>query len=78
MKIRHYRPFCTGLLCLALCVGSVTPPLAVCLFTGCKILKIRVEDTFPEVIVVCGVMVLATILTAVFPILSTLLPTLFS
>ena len=21
MKIRHYRPFCTGLLCLALCVG---------------------------------------------------------
>ena len=64
--------------CLALCVGSVTPPLAVCLFTGCKILKIRVEDTFPEVIVVCGVMVLATILTAVFPILSTLLPTLFS
>ena len=59
---------------LALCIGAVTPPLAVCLFTACRILKIRVEDTMPDVLYVCGTMLLATALTAVFPILSTFLP----
>lgn len=28
MKIRHYRPFFTGLFCLALCVGVLLLPLA--------------------------------------------------
>ena len=59
---------------LAGCVGAVTPPLAVCLFTACKIVKIRVEDTFPDVIYVCGTMILATVLSAIFPIISTFLP----
>lgn len=60
--------------CLCGCIGGVTPPLAVNLFTSCKILKMRVEETFPDVIYVCLTMLLATILTAVFPILSTFLP----
>lgn len=62
---------------LALCIGSVTPPLAVGLFTACRILKIRVEDSVPEVFYVCGAMLIATIITAIFPILSTFLPDLF-
>lgn len=60
--------------CLALCIGAITPPLAVCLFTSCKILNMRVEDTFPDIIWVCGVMLVATLLTAFFPILSLFLP----
>lgn len=59
---------------LALGIGAVTPPLAVCLFTSCRILNIRVEDTFPWVIYVCLTMLAACILTAIFPILSTFLP----
>jgi C4-dicarboxylate transporter DctM subunit len=59
---------------LALCIGAVTPPLAVCLFTSCRILKIRVEDTVPDVFYVCGAMLAATMLTAIFPALSTFLP----
>ena len=59
---------------LALGVGAVTPPLAVTLFTACRILKMRVEDTFPWVLYVCLVMVVGCILTAIFPIISTFLP----
>jgi C4-dicarboxylate transporter DctM subunit len=59
---------------LALGIGAVTPPLAVTLFTACRILKIRVEDTFPWVFYVCLTMLIGCVLTAVFPILSTFLP----
>ncbi len=59
---------------LALGVGAVTPPLAVTLFTACRLVKIRVEETFPWVIYVCLVMFIGVILSAVFPIISTFLP----
>lgn len=65
-------------MCLALCIGSVTPPLAVCLFTACKIIGVRIEDTFPEVFYVCGVMLIATLIVAAFPILATFLPNLLN
>lgn len=61
-------------LTLALCVGSVTPPLAVTLFTACKILKIRVEETIPVVFWVCGILLFASIVTAVIPDISLFLP----
>lgn len=56
------------------CIGGITPPLAVNLFTACKILKMRVEESIPEVFYVCGAMLAATLLTAVFPQICTLLP----
>jgi len=59
---------------LALGVGAVTPPLAVTLFTACKIVKIRVDETFPWVIYVCIVMFVGVLLSAIFPIMSTFLP----
>lgn len=62
---------------LCACIGAVTPPLAVCLFTSCKIVKIRVEETFPTVMYVVFAMLFATILTAVFPQISTFLPSIF-
>lgn len=60
---------------LNLAVGGVTPPLAVNLFTSCRILGIKVEDTFPDVFLVVGAMTLALILVAFIPQLSMLLPT---
>lgn len=59
---------------MALEVGNCTPPLAVCLFTSCKNLKIRVEDTFPDIIWVCVVMVIIAIICTAFPSIATFLP----
>lgn len=59
---------------LALGIGAVTPPLAVCLFTSSKIVNIRIEETVPDALKVCGVMLAACLLTAIFPIISTFLP----
>ncbi|MDK2905407.1 MAG: C4-dicarboxylate transporter, DctM subunit [Eubacteriaceae bacterium] len=59
---------------LNLAIGGATPPLAVCLFTSTRILKIRVEDTFPDILYVCGTMVLALLLVVLIPQLSLFLP----
>ena len=59
---------------LALGIGAVTPPLAVCLFTSSKIVNIRIEETVPDALKDCGVMLAACLLTAIFPIISTFLP----
>lgn len=48
-----------------LAVGGCTPPLSVCLFTSCRILKMRVEESFPDmwwvliVVTVCAIITLA-------------------
>ncbi len=55
-------------------VGSLTPPLSVCLFTGCRIVGIRIEESFPDILYVIGVVLIVLILTIIFPGLSTFLP----
>ena len=70
-------PIAYGLvLMFCICIGGVTPPLAVCLFTASKILKIRIEDTIPDVFMVLGILLAVTILLMVFPQISLLLPSL--
>ena len=64
------------ILCVAFAIGGCTPPMAVCLFTSTRILKIKVEDTFPDIFVVCGIMVLVLIFIIAFPQLSLFLPSL--
>lgn len=66
------------LMMVNLAIGGVTPPLAVGLFTSAKIANITIEDTFPEVLHVVGVMVLAYIIILIFPSLSLFIPSLFS
>lgn len=61
---------------IALGVGAISPPLAVCLFTGCQIAKVKVEDTFPEILHLCGCLTIATIIITLFPQLSLWLPAL--
>lgn len=59
---------------MSTCVGAVSPPLAVTLFTACRVVKIGMEDTFPYVLYVLGVMTFATILVMIWPPLATFLP----
>lgn len=60
-----------------LAIGGVTPPLAVGLFTSAKIAKISVEETFPDVLYVLGVMILSYVIIVIFPVLSLLIPNMF-
>ncbi|MPM78805.1 hypothetical protein SDC9_125819 [bioreactor metagenome] len=54
-------------LMLCICVGAVTPPLAVCLFTSCRIIKIRIEETIPDVFMVIVILLLVAALVMIFP-----------
>ena len=60
-----------------LAVGGCTPPLSVCLFTSCRILKMRVEEAFPDMWYVLGVVTLIALLTLAIPGISTGLLELF-
>jgi len=62
-------------LIFCICIGAVTPPLAVCLFTSCRILKIRVEETIPDVFMVIGVLLVVTLLLVFVPQIALWLPT---
>lgn len=61
---------------LALSVGGCTPPLAVCLFTSCRIVDARVDETFPDILYVCGFMTISMLIGIFFPQLSLWLPSL--
>lgn len=62
------------ILCVAFAIGGCTPPMAACLFTSTRILGIKVEDTFPDIFIICGIMVFVLILIVAVPELSLLLP----
>lgn len=64
-------------LMLNLAIGGATPPLAVSLFTSTKILGISIEDTFPDILWVCAVMIVALIVILMVPDTVLLLPRLF-
>ncbi|WP_019119882.1 TRAP transporter large permease [Brevibacillus massiliensis] len=63
---------------LNLAIGGVTPPLAVGLFTSAKIIGIRIEETFPDVLYVVGIMLLAYLLVLFVPQLTLFIPSLFA
>jgi len=60
-----------------LAIGQFTPPVAVNLYVTANIGKIPLEDTFREAIPFILAMVAALAVVALFPALSTFLPTLF-
>jgi len=62
------NPIAYGIvLMLCICVGAVTPPLAVCLFTSCRIIKIRIEETIPDVFMVIAILLLVAAFVMAFP-----------
>ncbi|WP_110648853.1 TRAP transporter large permease [Salinicola peritrichatus] len=66
------------LMMMNLAIGGVTPPLAVGLFTSAKISGIQIEDTFPDVLHVLAVMILAYALVLFIPPLALFIPHVFS
>ncbi len=69
------NPIAYGIvLMFCICIGGVTPPLAVCLFTSCRILKMRIEETIPDVFLVIGVLFVVTLLLMFLPQISLFLP----
>ena len=69
------NPIAYGIvLMFCICIGGVTPPLAVCLFTSCRILKMRIEETIPDVFLVIGVLFVVTLLLMFIPQISLFLP----
>jgi C4-dicarboxylate transporter DctM subunit len=61
-------------LMLAIAVGGTTPPLAVNLFIATRIIGIRVEDSFPEILHVVGILTFVLALAFFIPGLSLSLP----
>ncbi|MEA4815331.1 MAG: TRAP transporter large permease [Lachnospiraceae bacterium] len=59
---------------LNICIGAATPPLAVCLFTMCRILKIRVEDSFPDILYVVAILSAVLVLLVFVPQIAMWLP----
>ena len=64
-------------LLMNLAVGGITPPLSVCLFTSCRILKMRVEETFPDLLYVILTVTLVAVVTLAWPDLSMFLVRMF-
>lgn len=72
-----YTPVQFGIILLMnTAIGSLTPPLSVCLFTGCRVVGIRIEDSFPDILYVMGVVAAVMVLTTVFPQVQSFLPSL--
>lgn len=53
-----------------LAVGGITPPLSVGLFTACRILHCKIEDTFPDVLFIVLVITVGAAVTFLWPDLS--------
>lgn len=53
-----------------LAVGGITPPMSVGLFTACRILRCKVEDTFPDVLYIIAVITVGAAITFAWPDLS--------
>lgn len=72
-----YTPVQSGIILLMnTAIGSLTPPLSVCLFTGCRIVGIRIEDSFPDILYVMGVVFVVLLLVTIFPQIQTFIPSL--
>ena len=47
-----------------------------CLFTGCRIVGIRMEDSFPDVLYVMGVVFVVLLIVTLFPQVQSFIPNL--
>ena len=72
-----YTPVQFGIIMLMnTAIGPLTPPLSVCLFTGCRIVGIRIEDSFPDVLYVMGVVFIVLLVVTIFPQVQSFIPSL--
>ena len=79
-----FLPICTALgmspiqfgivLCMNLCVGTITPPVGTILFTGCKIGGVTIESVIKPLLPYFAVILISLLLVTYCPILSMLIP----
>ena len=62
------------ILMMAMAVGGITPPLALSLFVSARIAGIKIEETFPDILYVVGILVLMTFLVIFVPSMALWLP----
>ena len=66
----HFGLFMT----MVLTIGAVTPPVGLSMIAAGKVIGVKIEDTFPEIVHCLVIMTIVTVLVALFPGLSTWLP----
>lgn len=59
---------------LLTCIGSISPPMATCLFTSCRVMGCKVQDTFPDILIVMLCFLLGVIILWCVPQITTFLP----
>ncbi|MCL2569322.1 MAG: TRAP transporter large permease [Oscillospiraceae bacterium] len=59
---------------LAIAIGAITPPLAVCIFTSCRVMNVKVDETFPDVFLWVFVLAVVMFLVAFVPQVALWLP----
>jgi len=62
---------------MSMAVGGITPPLALSLFVSARIAGIKIEQTFPEILYVAGILVFVTVLIIFVPNIAMWLPRTF-
>ena len=71
----HWNLYWFGvLLTLNLAIGSVTPPVAVCLYVGSKVSDLAIEQLVPPVIPLLFAMLVAMFVLALFPQITLIVP----
>ena len=79
-----FLPICTSLgmspvhfgivLCMNLCVGTITPPVGTILFTGCKVGGVSIESIMKYLFPYFGIIIFMLLLVTYVPIISLFLP----
>lgn len=80
-----FLPICTSfgmhpvhfgiMICLNLCIGTITPPVGSILFTGCKVGKVTIESVMKWLLPYFAVILAVLILVTYIPQISMFLPT---
>jgi C4-dicarboxylate transporter DctM subunit len=58
----------------AIAIGGITPPLALSLFVACRTININIDQVFPDILYVIGIMCFIMLLLILFPGMSLILP----
>ncbi|CAM3850572.1 TRAP transporter large permease [Cytobacillus oceanisediminis] len=65
------------IICFALCIGNMTPPVGSALFVGCSVAEVRIEQVTKTLIPYFAAVILVLLLVAFIPQISLFLPYLF-
>ncbi|MED4015612.1 TRAP transporter large permease [Sutcliffiella cohnii] len=65
------------IVCFALCIGNMTPPVGSALFVGCSVANVKIEEVIKTLLPYFAAVIVVLILVAFIPQLSLFLPNLF-